>query len=215
MRRPRSCRFEPNLSAGRAAWLFLAVIAVVLLAFPASGRAAATPGAGTGPSAAAAAPIAVAGSGPVVGPGPVAASQSAVDVRALDAYFASAQREWDIPGMAVAIVKDGEVVLATGYGVRDMDDGGEVDENTMFAIASNSKAFTSAALAMLVDEGKMSWSDPVTKFFTIYSLIAVVSAHSAATSSGTPPTTVPMKSCGGHDTFPRRVPFVLPTAIPT
>jgi len=171
MRRPRSCRFEPNLSAGRAAWLFLAVIAVVLLAFPASGRAAATPGAGTGPSAAAAAPIAVAGSGPVVGPGPVAASQSAVDVRALDAYFASAQREWDIPGMAVAIVKDGEVVLATGYGVRDMDDGGEVDENTMFAIASNSKAFTSAALAMLVDEGKMSWSDPVTKFlpeFQVY-----------------------------------------------
>ena len=107
----------------------------------------------------------------VASPGAVAASQSAVDVQALDVYFAHAQRDWGVPGMAVAIVKDGEVVLAEGYGVRDMDDGGEVDENTMFAIASNSKAFTSAALAMLVGEGKMSWSDPVTKFlpnFQVY-----------------------------------------------
>jgi CubicO group peptidase (beta-lactamase class C family) len=107
----------------------------------------------------------------IAGTGAVAASQSSADVQALDAYFANAQQEWGVPGMAVAIVKDGEVVLAKGYGIRDMSDGGEVDENTMFAIASNSKAFTSAALAMLVDEGKMSWSDPVTKFlpeFQVY-----------------------------------------------
>ena len=140
MHRLRSCLHDPRVGAGRAALLFLAIIAVA-------------------------------------SPGAVAASQSAVDVQALDAYFANAQREWGVPGMAVAIVKDGEVVLAKGYGVGDMDDGGEVDENTMFAIASNSKAFTSAALAMLVDEGKMSWSDPVTKFlpnFQVYDPVSKI-----------------------------------------
>lgn len=107
----------------------------------------------------------------IAGPGTFVAAQSGVDVQALDAYIANAQREWGVPGMAVAIVDDGEVVLAKGYGVRDMNDGGVVDENTMFAIASNTKAFTSAALAMLVDEGKMSWDDPVTEFlpgFQVY-----------------------------------------------
>ena len=173
MRSSRSCHLDPTPRVGWAAWLSLVVIAVVLLSFPPSGRATANPAAGPGLPAAAAAPIAVTTSGTVAGPGAVAvaASQSAVDVQALDAYFANAQREWGVPGMAVAIVKDGEVVLAKGYGVRDMNDGGEVDADTMFAIASNSKAFTSAALAMLVDEGKMSWSDPVKKYlpdFQVY-----------------------------------------------
>jgi len=135
---------DPRLIAVRAACLFLAVLAI------------AGPGAVTASQGAA---------------GAVAAPQIAVDVQALDAYFANAQREWGVPGMAVAIVRDGEVVLAKGYGVRDIDDGGEVNEDTMFAIASNSKAFTSAALAMLVDEGKLSWSDLVTKYlpdFQVY-----------------------------------------------
>jgi CubicO group peptidase (beta-lactamase class C family) len=83
------------------------------------------------------------------------------DVRALDAFFAEAQDEWPVPGLAVAIVKDGETVLARGYGVRELGGEDSVDENTLFAIASNTKAFTAAALAILVEEGKLGWNDQV------------------------------------------------------
>jgi CubicO group peptidase (beta-lactamase class C family) len=81
----------------------------------------------------------------------------------LDSYAARVLKEFDVPGLAVAIVKDGKVVLAKGYGVRKLGDPNPVDENTLFGIASNTKAFTSAALAMLVDEGKITWDDPVVK----------------------------------------------------
>jgi CubicO group peptidase (beta-lactamase class C family) len=84
-----------------------------------------------------------------------------VDVAALDAYFADAQRAWPIPGFSVAIVKDGEVVLEKGYGVRDARGSEPVDEHTLYAIASNSKAFTVAALAQQVDAGRLSWDDRV------------------------------------------------------
>jgi CubicO group peptidase (beta-lactamase class C family) len=63
--------------------------------------------------------------------------------------------------MAVAIVKDGKIVVAKGYGVRKLGDPTPVDEFTLFGIGSNTKAFTTAALATLVDEGKLSWDDPV------------------------------------------------------
>ena len=81
----------------------------------------------------------------------------------LDAYVARVLKEFEVPGLAVAIVKDGKVVLAKGYGVRKLGEPAPVDENTLFGIASNTKAFTSAALAMLVDEGKITWDDPVVK----------------------------------------------------
>src|SRR5580658_6104665 len=79
----------------------------------------------------------------------------------LDAYVARDMKAFDVPGIAVAIVKDGKVVLAKGYGVKKLGDPTPVDENTMFAIGSNTKAFTTAALATLVDEGKLAWDDPV------------------------------------------------------
>jgi CubicO group peptidase (beta-lactamase class C family) len=81
----------------------------------------------------------------------------------LDAYVARALKEFEVPGLAIAIVKDGKVVLTKGYGVRRMGEAAPVDEQTLFGIASNTKAFTAAALAILVDEGKISWDDPVTK----------------------------------------------------
>ena len=68
---------------------------------------------------------------------------------------------FDVPGIAVAIIKDGEVIHSKGYGIRSLDSGKPVDENTLFGIASNSKAFTTSALSMLVDEGKLSWDDRV------------------------------------------------------
>lgn len=79
----------------------------------------------------------------------------------LDAYVASSMKTFDVPGMAVAIVKDGKILVAKGYGVRKLGDPTRVDEFTMFAIGSNTKAFTTAALATLVDEHKLSWDDPV------------------------------------------------------
>ncbi len=79
----------------------------------------------------------------------------------LDEYIAQAMKTFDVPGVAVAVVHDGDVVLAKGYGVRRLGEPAPVDEHTLFGIASNSKAFTSAALAILVDEGKIKWDDPV------------------------------------------------------
>ncbi len=69
--------------------------------------------------------------------------------------------DWKVPGLSVAIVKDGETVLCKGFGVSKVGGAQAVDQDTLFAIASNTKAFTAAALAILVDEGKLSWDDHV------------------------------------------------------
>jgi CubicO group peptidase (beta-lactamase class C family) len=79
----------------------------------------------------------------------------------LDTYVANVLKTFEVPGVSVAIVKDGKTVLAKGYGVRKLGTSTPVDENTLFGIGSNTKAFTSAALATLVDEGKLSWDDRV------------------------------------------------------
>jgi len=79
----------------------------------------------------------------------------------LDAFVARSMKTFDVPGMAIAIVKNGKVVMAKGYGVRKMGESAPVDENTLFGIGSNTKAFTTAALATLVDAGKISWDDKV------------------------------------------------------
>jgi CubicO group peptidase (beta-lactamase class C family) len=88
----------------------------------------------------------------------------------LDGLFERALAEYNVPGMAVAIVKDGEVLLSKGYGVRLSGSEKRVDDNTQFAIASNSKAFTSAALAILVDEGKIKWDDKVRTYLPYFEL---------------------------------------------
>ncbi|MCB0396086.1 MAG: serine hydrolase [Flavobacteriales bacterium] len=84
------------------------------------------------------------------------------DLKALDKYIEQVRKDWNVPGLSVAIVKDGKVVLAKGYGVREAGKPEPADEHTLYAIASNSKAFTSACIAKLVDEGKLKWDDKVT-----------------------------------------------------
>jgi CubicO group peptidase (beta-lactamase class C family) len=79
----------------------------------------------------------------------------------LDAYVARAMHTFNVPGVAIAIVKDGRVVLQKGYGVRKLGDSTPVDAHTIFGIGSNTKAFTAAAIATLVDAGRLSWDDPV------------------------------------------------------
>ncbi|QMW05580.1 serine hydrolase [Spirosoma foliorum] len=79
----------------------------------------------------------------------------------IDALVQKTLTTFDVPGIAVAVIKDGKVIHSKGYGVRSLKTGEKVDENTLFGIASNSKAFTSAALAILMDEGKLTWDDKV------------------------------------------------------
>lgn len=77
---------------------------------------------------------------------------------------------FQVPGMAVGIVKDGKLIFARGYGVREVGKPERVDPDTLFQIGSNTKAFTSAALAMLVDEGKISWDDKVIDYLPEFRL---------------------------------------------
>jgi len=98
-----------------------------------------------------------------------AAAQQPLDekLKEIDAYANTVIDTWRSSGagMAIAIVKDDKVVFEKGYGVKDINKPGEkVDENTLFAIASNTKAFTAASLAILVDEGKLKWDDKVSKY---------------------------------------------------
>lgn len=79
----------------------------------------------------------------------------------LDQYIETVLRTFDVPGLSVSIVKDGHILLAKGYGVKKLGSNDKVDSNTLFSIASNSKAFTATALAILVEEGKLKWDDRV------------------------------------------------------
>jgi CubicO group peptidase (beta-lactamase class C family) len=79
-------------------------------------------------------------------------------------------KAFNVPGIAVAVVKDGKLVHAKGYGVRSLKTMQKVDEHTTFGVASNSKAFTSAALGMLIDEGKLKWDDKVTDYIPGFKL---------------------------------------------
>jgi CubicO group peptidase (beta-lactamase class C family) len=93
-----------------------------------------------------------------------------VDLKKLDAYYAKALKDWGIPGMSIAVVKDGKIIFSKGYGVKELGRAEVPDENTLFAIASNSKAFTSAAIAQLVEEGKLGWNDKVKKHLPYFEL---------------------------------------------
>ena len=77
----------------------------------------------------------------------------------LDAYIRQAMKDWGIAGAAVGVVKDDSLVFAGGYGVREAGKPGPVDVHTVFAIGSNTKLFTATLAGMLVDEGKLKWSD--------------------------------------------------------
>ncbi|MFC7668122.1 serine hydrolase domain-containing protein [Hymenobacter humi] len=87
-----------------------------------------------------------------------------LDVAAVDAVVARTLKAFNVPGIAVAVVKDGQVVMSKGYGVSSLTTKTPVDANTLFGIASNTKAFTTAALGLLVEAGKLRWDDKVTDY---------------------------------------------------
>ncbi len=88
----------------------------------------------------------------------------------LDAYIEQALKEWQVPGAAVVIVKNDQVVYAKGFGVREIGKAGQVDPDTIFAIGSATKAFTGAALGMLVDDKKISWDGAVHGYMPAFEL---------------------------------------------
>jgi CubicO group peptidase (beta-lactamase class C family) len=109
---------------------------------------------------------------------PVPAAVPAVaSAWSLESDVSRVMKAFDVPGIAIAVVKDGKVVAAQGFGVRKLGEPAKVDARTLFEIASNSKAFTAAALAMLVDEGKLSWDDPVTKHLPDFQMYDAYVTH--------------------------------------
>jgi CubicO group peptidase (beta-lactamase class C family) len=95
---------------------------------------------------------------------PKAAQERAAQLKDLDAFVAKGVKDWGIPGLSVSVVKNDTVIFAKGYGVRTLGSPGAVDDQTLFGIMSTTKAFTAMALAMLVDEQKLAWNDPVAKW---------------------------------------------------
>lgn len=82
----------------------------------------------------------------------------------IDTLVEKTLKTFDVPGIAVAVVKEGKIIHSKGYGVRSLNTKQKVDEHTLFGIASNSKAFTVAALGILIDDGKLKWDDKVTDY---------------------------------------------------
>ena len=88
-------------------------------------------------------------------------SQTQEQLNHLDSYFKRSLDDWKIPGMAIAIVNADSIVFSEGYGFANIEKQTRVDGNTLFAVASNSKAFTASTIAKLVEEGKLNWNDKV------------------------------------------------------
>jgi CubicO group peptidase (beta-lactamase class C family) len=87
-----------------------------------------------------------------------------------DDFVENTMKEWKVPGLALSVVKDGELIFSNGYGYRDPEKGLKMDADTLYRMASNSKAFASMSLAMLVDEGKLEWDKPVRNYIPYFKL---------------------------------------------
>ncbi len=101
---------------------------------------------------------------------PVAAQTPSFVTDSLDSYIVKGMKQWQIPGLAIAIVKDGKIIVSKGYGVREFGKEDKVDENTLFIIASNSKLFTGTSMAKLDFEKKLSLNDKVTQYIPWFRL---------------------------------------------
>jgi len=97
-------------------------------------------------------------------------SQKSAKIEDLDQYFEKAVEEFELPGLAIAMVKDGEVIFSKGYGFKDADEGIAMSTGSLFNIASCSKAFTAACIGKLVSEGKLDWKDKVVEYIPEFKL---------------------------------------------
>jgi len=101
---------------------------------------------------------------------PATSPTTAEALAGLDAYIESARQAWQVPGLSIAIVKDDRIIYSRGFGVREEGRPGKVDAATVFAIGSATKAFTAAALGMLVDEKKIGWDGAVHDYMPSFEL---------------------------------------------
>lgn len=85
-------------------------------------------------------------------------------IQAFDAYVEAARKDWHVPGLSITVVKNNKVIFKKGYGVRELGKPERVDTQTLFACASTTKAMTVALMGILVDEGKIAWDDPVSRY---------------------------------------------------
>ena len=92
------------------------------------------------------------------------------ELNGFDDFVESTMEEWRVPGLELSVVKNGEPVYSNGYGHRDPDKGLKMSADTLYRMASNTKAFTSMAAAMLVDEGKLEWDKPVREYLPYFRL---------------------------------------------
>ncbi len=108
-----------------------------------------------------------------IGVAPAFAAKKAeqpVNLKGFREFVARTMAEWEVPGMAVSIVKDGKVIFAEGFGLRDVKQGLKVTPHTLFPIGSCSKAFTAAGMAIAVDDGKVAWDEPVRTYLPDFRL---------------------------------------------
>jgi CubicO group peptidase (beta-lactamase class C family) len=105
----------------------------------------------------------------VVAPAPAPAQTPTLPADIV-AYVNGVMADFEVPGLTIAVVKDGQVVMARGFGVRQLGHPTPVDEHTLFGIASNTKAFTATAIAMLVEAGKLKWDEPVITYLPWFRL---------------------------------------------
>ena len=94
----------------------------------------------------------------------------ATRIEGFEEFVQSMMKEWKVQGLAMAIVKDGEVIFSKGFGSRDVAKDLEVTPHTLFPIGSGTKAFTTAAMAILADEGKLDWDTPVRHYLPTFKL---------------------------------------------
>ena len=100
----------------------------------------------------------------------IAFSQTKEQISHLDTYFQKTLDEWQIPGMAIAIVTTDSIIFNKGYGYANINNKTKVNEHTLFAVASNSKAFTASAIAILEEEGKLKWTDNVIDYLPYFKM---------------------------------------------
>ncbi len=101
-------------------------------------------------------------------PALAAKKEPRIDPKDFSAFVQKTLAQWKVPGVAVAVVRGGKVVLAEGYGLRDVPNKLPVTPRTIFAIGSSSKAFTATAVGILVDEGKLDWDKPVRDYLPAF-----------------------------------------------
>ena len=94
-----------------------------------------------------------------------------IDFAKFDRYVKKSMRDFNMPGLAIGVIQNGDIVFQQGYGVSKVGEPQRISTNSMFGIASLSKAFTTASIGMLVEDGKLNWDDKVTKHLPNWKLI--------------------------------------------